>query len=171
MIEIVKAKIEDAELLEYLGRKTFFDSQWNCAPPEDVEYFLNTSYAKEKFIEGLQNSKNNFHLIYYNGEIAGYSNIVINCANVHVKENRVSKLDRLYLLEDFQGLKLGNTLYNFNIELSKRYNNKGVWLVVWDGNYSAIDFYKKRGFTEVGKYNFVISKTHTNSIPTMYREY
>ena len=170
-ITIVRAKLEDAELLAYLGRKTFYDSQYNCAPDDDVSYFLDMTYSKKKFTTALQDTHNIYHLVYYNNEIAGFSNIVCNCANPHVTEQKITKLDRLYLLEEFQGKKIGNTLFDFNLNLSKEAGDKGVWLVVWDGNYKAIDFYEKRGFNEVGKYDFVISKTHTNSIPTMYLKY
>ena len=97
MIDIIRATVDDAEILAYLGRKTFFDSQYNCAPKDDVEYFLDVTYSKAMFTKALNDPQNIYHLLYYNGEIAGFSNIVVNCPNVHITNQKVSKLDRLYL--------------------------------------------------------------------------
>jgi ribosomal protein S18 acetylase RimI-like enzyme len=74
----------------------------------------------------------------------------------------VTKLERLYVLKEFHHLKLGLELFNFNVELSKKNNQAGMWLFVWTENLKAINFYKKAGFNIVGKYNFKISETHSN---------
>ena len=80
-------------------------------------------------------------------------------------------MSRLYLLKDFFGLQLGKELFNFNIAFSKQHNQQGIWLAVWIENEHAINFYKKRGFNIIGKYDFRISATHTNPNHIMFLEY
>jgi ribosomal protein S18 acetylase RimI-like enzyme len=60
---------------------------------------------------------------------------------------------------------------NFNSELTKKNNQQGIWLEVWIENFRAIKFYKKMGFTIVGKANFRVSKTHSNPNYIMYLDH
>ena len=55
--------------------------------------------------------------------------------------------------------------------LSKKKQQKGIWLAVWVENKRAIKFYQKAGFKIVGKYDFQISKTHSNPNHIMYLKY
>lgn len=71
-------------------------------------------------------------------------------------------MERLYLLKEFHDLKLGFELFQFNMALSNKNNQRGIWLYVWKQNSRAIDFYLKNGFLIIGSHNFKISATHSN---------
>jgi len=75
------------------------------------------------------------------------------------------------LLQEHYGKNLGADLFNFNILLSKKNKQKGMWLAVWTENQRAINFYTKNGFTIVGSYDFKISENHSNPNHIMYLEY
>ena len=55
-------------------------------------------------------------------------------------------MERLYLLKEFYGLGLGKKLFDFNVGLIKKNNQKGIWLYVWIKNYRALNFYEKVAF-------------------------
>ena len=74
----------------------------------------------------------------------------------------VTKLDRIYLLKEFYGLKLGLELLNFNIRLARNNKQSGIWLYTWTGNKRAIDFYLKAGFTITGSHKFYVTETYYN---------
>ena len=66
------------------------------------------------------------------------------------------------MLSDYHRLKLGLELFNFNVQLSKKHQQAGMWLFVWVENTKAIKFYNNFGFKIIGSHDFEISKTHSN---------
>lgn len=171
MIKIVKATIEDCPILVKLSKQTFLESHGNSASKKDVSSFITNTYNREAFNEEMQNSNNVYHILYFNNEIAGYSKIVLNTPNKNINEQNVTKLDRLYLLKKFYGKNLGVQFLGFNIEFSKKRQQKGVWLAVWVENFRAINFYKKMDFKIVGSFDFKISDTHSNPNHIMFLNY
>ncbi len=83
----------------------------------------------------------------------------------------VSKMDQIYLLDSFHGLRLGAKLLSYNIEYSKSRGQNGMWLVVWVENTTAIDFYKKFGFRIIMRDQFHLTETHLNPCYVMLLEY
>lgn len=171
MIRIVKATIKECEVLEKISKQAFLESHGHSASKEDVDLFIHKTYSKAAFTKELLSSKNEYHLIYFNNQIAGYSKIVCNSPNINVTSQNITKLDRLYLLKKFYGQNLGKKIFDFNIELSKRNGQKGIWLAVWVKNFKAIRFYEKMGFKIVGDYNFKISEQHSNPNHIMFLAY
>jgi ribosomal protein S18 acetylase RimI-like enzyme len=80
-------------------------------------------------------------------------------------------LERLYLLKEFHNLKLGFKLLTFNIELTKKNNQAGIWLYVWKENHGAVSFYKKNGFIVIGSYDFNLTETYSNPNHQMFLKY
>lgn len=171
MIRIIKATIKHAELIAEIGKQTFLESHGNSASKEDVNRFILKTYHKKAIYKEFENTKVQYHLIYFNNNIAGFSKIELSTSNKNINDLNITKLDRLYILKEYYGEKLGSTLMDFNIQLSKNNNQKGIWLAVWIENQRAINFYIKTGFKIVGKYNFQISETHSNPNHIMYLKY
>ncbi|MGB1268425.1 MAG: GNAT family N-acetyltransferase [Flavobacteriaceae bacterium] len=171
MIQIVKADVSHAKLLSTIGERTFLDAHSHSAPEADIKTYIAKTYAIETVVKELLQPENVYHILYYNNTLAGYSKIVCHSPNDHISSLNLTKLDRIYFLKEFHGLGLAKTLLNFNINLSKKHQQKGMWLAVWVDNFRAVNFYKKLGFTTVGEYHFRISKTHTNPNHVMYLEY
>lgn len=168
MIKIIKAEVELAALIAEIGEKTFWESHGISASKVDINAFVSKTYTKEALVKELENKNNTYHLIYYNSKLAGFSKIVLNAPNNNIKPKNVTKLDRFYLLKAFYGQKLGLKLFDFNVALSKKNKQEGIWLAVWVENQRAINFYQKAGFKIVGEYNFQISPTHSNPNHIMY---
>lgn len=171
MIRIVRAHKEQAELIAEIGRLSFLESHGNSASVEDVDHFILKTYTKEKISNEFENKNVQYHLLYFEGTVVGFSKITLNSSNKDIPNLNITKLDRLYLLKEFYGKNLGSKLIDFNIELSKKHNQNGIWLAVWVKNQRAIKFYSKIGFKIVGKYNFKISETHSNPNHIMFLHY
>jgi len=171
MCKIVKATVRDCELLAKIGKKSFLDAHSKSASKEDIDTFLSQNYSSKDFAKDIAIADNIYRLIYFKNQAVGFSKVVLHIPNTYIHEPQVTKLDRLYLLKEFYGQNLGDTLLNCNIELSKRNNQKGMWLAVWIENKRALKFYLKNGFTIVGSYDFKISNTHANPNHIMYLEY
>lgn len=168
MIKIIKAEIEHCELIAKIGKQSFIESHGESASKSDIDVFISKTFTKEILLTQLSNPNIRYHLIYYNNNVAGYSKIELDSPNSNIQNKNVTKLERFYLLKEFYGQKLGLKLFEFNVELSKKNQQKGIWLAVWVENLRAIKFYTKIGFKIVGKYDFKISNTHSNPNHIMY---
>lgn len=171
MINIQKATVADSELIARIGSETFLESHGHSASAKDIESFITKTYNKEAITTEFKNQNAHYYIILVNGKVAGFSKVEIDAVSPFVQETNITKLQRIYLLKEFYGQNLGAKLFDFNIEFSKKNNQKGIWLAVWVENNRAIKFYEKKGFKIVGDYDFEISKTHSNPNHIMYLEY
>jgi diamine N-acetyltransferase len=162
MISTVRLTPEDAALLARIGGASLIESHGHSAPMETMEAYRDRSFSEEACRAELADEKNIFSAVYYNNEPAGYSKIIFNTPHPAVPLQPVTKLERLYLLKEFYGLKLGHHLLQQAIDLSKAEGDKGMWLEAWKGNERAIRFYQKQGFETVGEAAFRLTATHVN---------
>jgi ribosomal protein S18 acetylase RimI-like enzyme len=157
MIQIRKATINDIKLLISIGKTTFMDAHLISGEEAELVAYLNKSYHPDKLSEELKDPSSLFHIVYYDAEPAGFSKIVIDTDNP-----LFTKLERIYIYKSFYDKKIGLKLLNFNIELSKKLNQKGMWLYVWTENHRAVNFYKKMSFEVIGQYDFKLTETKSN---------
>jgi len=162
MSSIEKAKPVDARLLAGIGAQSFIESHGHSASAVDIEKYKEEKFTEDVLYAELVNPENIYHIIYHDNIPAGYSKIILNAEHPNVSLQNVTKLERIYLLKQFYGLKLGQEFFNFNVELSKRNHQNGMWLFVWKENPRAINFYTKAGFKIIGSHDFKISDRHSN---------
>lgn len=171
MTTIQKATPKDYEILTEIGKISFLESQGHCASAEDVAAYINAKYTHEILKEELNNPDNQYYILYHNGQALGYSKIIYNAPHPNIPIQNITKLDRIYLLKEFYGLNLGAELLKFNLELSKKNGQAGIWLFVWVENHRAIRFYEKNGFEIVGRHDFKISENHSNPNHQMFLKF
>ncbi len=171
MIEIQKASPNDAALISTIAKITFIESHGHSASEKNICSYIDAHYSVEAINKELADEKNNYHLIYFNQKLAGFSNIIYNSSNPKIDEKALTKLDRIYILKEFYGLQLGAALFEFNLRLSVEAGQKGMWLYVWTENQRAVGFYKKAGFEIIANTSFKISEDHSNPNYWMYKKY
>lgn len=168
---IVKAGIEYAQALSEIGAETFIDSHKDSAPAQEIAAYVEERYRISAIRKELSNPVNIYHIIKHDNNIAGFSKMVLNSNHPNVHAENASKIDQIYLLRSFQGLKLGAKLLHYNIELSKASGQTGMWLVVWVGNLHPISVYKKFGFKIIADGNFHLTNTHISRCHIMHLNY
>ncbi|WP_225037195.1 GNAT family N-acetyltransferase [Winogradskyella sp. SM1960] len=171
MVEIIKANPSHSDIIVTLGQQTFLESHGHSASKDDIQNYISRTYNKTAILKEFENNNVHYHLIYSDGNIAGFSKIDLDTTNKNITDPNISKFDRLYILEAFQGKQLGAKLFQFTIELSKKQHQNGIWLAVWTENQKAVKFYQNMGFKIVGAFDFKISETHSNPNHIMYLEY
>ena len=171
MKSIIKATSKDYETITHIGRIAVELSHRESCSIQDMNEFLANTYNHDVIKEELSDAKNIYHIIYFNEKPAGFSKIILNAGYQNITEKNVTKLDRIYLLEEFYNLKLGFELLKFNIELSKENNQSGIWLFTWTGNQRAVNFYLKNGFEIIGSHKFKVTATHYNPHHQMFLKY
>jgi len=160
MISVIKATESDYNSIVSIGKVSVEESHRGSSAPEVMNEFLERNYNNDAIREELNDINNIYYIINYNDKPAGFSKIIFNAKHPNIVTENVTKLDRIYLLKEFYGLKLGLELLNFNIELAKNHDQSGMWLYTWIGNTRAVNFYQKAGFTIIGRHKFYVTKTH-----------
>ena len=74
------------------------------------------------------------------------------------------KIERIYVLKEFHGKKVGQILYDTAFEMAKQRCADYLWLGVWEENPRAINFYKKNGFVEFDKHIFKLGNDEQTDI-------
>ena len=168
MISITRATEKDFESIVNIGNISVEEAHRDSCSAKDMKEYLEKNYNDNAIKEELNNSKYLYHTLNYNGKQVGFSKIVLNSGYPNIVQQNVTKLDRIYLLKEFQELKLGFELLKFNIELAKKNNQSGIWLFTWIGNVKAVKFYLKAGFEIIGSTMFKVSETHSNESYQMF---
>ncbi|MBI3233349.1 MAG: GNAT family N-acetyltransferase [Bacteroidetes bacterium] len=107
--------------------------------------------------------------------IAEIDNHCVGCAEIAfntkcpVESIDAPEITTLYVLERFLGQGIGKILLTKAIIIVKRMNFEDVWLTVFHQNDRAISFYKKNGFTEIGKTHFVMDGNYYENIVMIKR--
>ncbi|MBM7689978.1 GNAT family N-acetyltransferase [Enterococcus ureilyticus] len=158
MIEIKKISLRDLTVLKALSIKTFTDTFAKDNTPDDLKDYLDQAYTEEKLTSELQNEQSEFYFIYSNEQLAGYLKINVNDAQTETIEKDALEIERIYIDSNFKRLGLGKMLYTKAIERAKELNKTAIWLGVWERNFSAMKFYHKMGFTQVGQHAFYMGE-------------
>ena len=138
MISFKRATPNDYQAIVDIGMVSVKKAHVGSCPDEDLDDYMNRHYTEAAIREQLEDEQNIYHILYYKGQPAGFSKIILNTTHDDIEEKNVTKLDRIYLLPEYFSLKLGAELMKFNIELARQKQQAGLWLVTWVENARAI---------------------------------
>jgi diamine N-acetyltransferase len=159
-MSIIKATEADCNSIASIGRISVAESHRGSSSQEVMNGFLDKYYNYDAIKKDINDLNNIYYMINHDGKPAGFSKIILNSKHPNIAADNIALLDRIYLLKEFYGLKLGLDLLNFNIELSKNNNQSGMWLYAWVGNERAVNFYLRAGFKIIGSHHYYVNETH-----------
>ncbi len=162
LISIKEIAADQAKALNELARQTFVESHGRSAKPADIEAYMDANFTVSYFKNELKDSSNYYHSLHVNNQWVGYSKLVFNQPISAVEFSRITKLERIYLLETHHGMGLAQQFLDFLVQQAKKTGQTGMWLNVWTENKRAIRFYEKNKFETVGTFDFKISEQHSN---------
>ena len=156
MITIRLASQNDVGIITDLGRSTFIQAFSHLNDPVNFQTHLDRYHKLETIEEEFQAPKNQFYLAEHHGQPAGFCKLVLNENEGHPKLTGYSclELERIYVLEQYQGMHIGYHLINMAETVGRNKNFDILWLGVWEKNLKAIEIYKKWGFSEIGSHTF-----------------
>ena len=149
-----KAKISDHKILQKIGERTFIETFASENSSENMTVYLESAFTTEKLKNELTNINSEFYFAEIDGKVVGYFKVNFNEAQTELKMNNAMEIERIYVLKDFQGMKVGKMLFDKAIENARNMGLDLVWLGVWEKNIRAISFYEKNGFTVFNKHIF-----------------
>lgn len=126
--------------------------------------YLENGFSTEKLKAELIDANVEFYFAELYEKIIGYLKVNIGDAQTEMKDNNALEIERIYVLKEFHGKKVGQMLLDKAIELAREKNIKNVWLGVWEENTRAIRFYEKNGFVAFDKHIFKLGNDKQTDI-------
>ena len=164
MISIRKINESEVELLQDISRKTFFETFAESNSTENMKKYLEENLSTERLSSELNNPSSLFYFAEKDKEVIGYLKLNKGDAQTELQDNRSLEIERIYVAKQYQGLKVGQQLFSFAINVAKEINADYVWLGVWEENTKAINFYKKNGLIEFDRHKFILGDDEQTDI-------
>lgn len=166
MEEIIVREVTtaDVETLQKIGRQTFFETFAEANSKENMDKYLEEGFSKEKLISELEDENTEFYFATLNNEVIGYLKLNFGDSQTELKDDKALEIERIYVLKEFHGKKVGQILYEKAIKVARDKKTEFAWLGVWEKNERAISFYKKNGFVEFDKHIFTLGNDQQTDI-------
>jgi ribosomal protein S18 acetylase RimI-like enzyme len=116
--------------------------------------YLEEAYSFEKLTEELNNPNSFFYFTMLDEKVIGYLKLNMGGSQTELKDNDALEIERIYVLKEFHGKKVGQLLYEKAIQIATGLKVNYIWLGVWEQNLRALQFYKKNGFLAFDKHMF-----------------
>lgn len=153
-IEIKKIGLADIEILQTIAKQTFSEAFSDSNSAENMQQYLNEGFTSEKLTAELNNQNSIFYFAKANDEVVGYLKLNFGDGQTDLKDPKALEIERIYVVKDFYGKKIGQILYDKALEVAKENSLEYIWLGVWEHNLRAISFYQKNGFAEFDTHDF-----------------
>ena len=142
--------------LQQIGRQTFSETFAESNSAENIAKYIEEAYSYEKLSAELNNPNSFFYFAMLDEKVIGYLKINMGGSQTELKDNDAFEIERIYVLKDFHGKKVGQLLFDKAIAIAKAQQVAYVWLGVWEENKRAIEFYSKNGFIKFDQHIFVL---------------
>jgi diamine N-acetyltransferase len=163
-IIITKGTLNDIESLKTIGQQTFLETFSEENSEENMRKYLDKEFVYENLKEQLENENSEFYFAAIDKKVIGYLKLNFGPLQTELKDDNAIEIERIYILKEFQGRKVGQLLYRKAIEIATLSGADYVWLGVWEKNLKAIQFYKKNGFVEFDKHIFMLGEDKQTDI-------
>lgn len=154
--EIVIRAVENSEMEELLeiGKTSFTESFASQNTKSNFDQYVSKNFTMQKVSEEFANPESQFYFACLENQLVGYLKVNVGAAQTEDKLDKSLEIERIYILADHQGKKIGQLLFDKAIGLAKADQLKWVWLGVWDRNVNAIRFYERNGFVKFATHPF-----------------
>lgn len=163
-VTIKKITVKDIKKLQIIGKITFSETFASENSKEDMDEYLESGFSNKKLKAELIDKNAEFYFAELAGKVIGYLKVNIGKSQTEIKVKNALEIERIYVLKEFHGKKVGQILYEKALELAIDKNIENVWLGVWEHNPRAIRFYEKNGFVVFDKHIFKLGKDEQTDI-------
>ena len=154
--QLVKATLDDVDILVKVSVKTFRDTFAEVNTKEDMKIYLAKAFSRDQLIKELNDPASTFLLALDGETVVGYAKLKEGESPSELNGERGIEIERIYTLTDYLGKSVGKLLMQTSLDLAAERGYKLVWLGVWEYNPRAIAFYEKWGFEKFGSHPFLL---------------
>lgn len=151
-MHITRVTTDEVAALQQISRQTFHETFQAYNTEANMQDYLTNGYATEKLTNELQQSQ--FYFAIHEDRIIGYLKLNTGAQQTEQLGEDALEIERIYVLKEFHGLKVGQLLYEKALEIAGQLHAPYIWLGVWEHNQRARSFYKKNGFIEFDQHIF-----------------
>ncbi|WP_435138240.1 GNAT family N-acetyltransferase [Formosa sp. A9] len=163
-ISIRKISLNDINELQQIGKLTFAETFSSVNSEENMKAYLEKGFSLEKLTQELEDQNAEFYFAELDKATIGYLKVNVGQSQTEIKDKSALEIERIYVLKEYHGKKVGQMLYDKAIALANEKQVEYVWLGVWEENSRAIRFYKKNGFTAFDKHIFKLGNDEQTDI-------
>lgn len=153
-ITIKKASVAEINIIQKVGRETFYETFAAHNSEEQIQQYLRESFSLEKLNRELSNANSQFFIAYEAEDPVGYLKINSGKAQTELQDEDSLEIERIYVKSSHHGKKVGQLLYDKALQVAVQTQKKYLWLGVWEKNLRAVRFYQKNGFIEFDQHIF-----------------
>ena len=153
-MEILRCGINDLDQLHEISCRTFVETYGEDNTPENMKSHLATVFNKGRLARELLDPKVKYYFANVNGAVVGYLKLNFEGAQTEIKDNESVEIERIYVLKEHQGKKIGKCLMDKALEVARSSDKTCIWLGVWERNVKAIGFYERNGMKKFGTHVF-----------------
>jgi len=124
MIEIKKANIKDLSTIQDISIRSFTETFSEINTPENMEKYLQESFNTAQLTLEINNPDSPFYIAYWDNEPVGYLKLNLGNAQTETVEGETIEIQRIYVLKDFHGKKLGQLLLDQAIKTAQEYRDR-----------------------------------------------
>ena len=157
-LNITIVQINDSHIaaLQQIGRQTFSETFAESNSAENMAKYLDEAYSYVKLNAELNDPNSIFYFAKMDQNVIGYLKLNFGASQTELKDKNALEIERIYVLKEFHGKKVGQLLFDKAIKIAKEHLVAYVWLGVWENNKRALQFYTKNGFIEFDQHIFVL---------------
>jgi ribosomal protein S18 acetylase RimI-like enzyme len=163
-IQVVKINVDDIAQLQSIGKQTFFETFADKNSLENMQKYLEEGFTINKLTTELTNPDSEFYFAKLQHSVIGFLKINFGEAQTELHNSKSMEIERIYVLKEFQGMRVGQILFDKAIDMALQAKVDFIWLGVWEENPKAIKFYQKNGFVEFDKHIFKLGDDEQTDI-------
>ncbi|RBL90017.1 GNAT family N-acetyltransferase [Chitinophaga flava] len=163
-IDIITATNDQITLLQQLASQTFLETYAAHNTASDMETYLSKHFNPEQLALEINSPDSNYYIAFHQHTPIGYIKLNTGEAQTDIKKPDTLEIERIYVLQDYQGLKAGRQLLKHAITVARQLQVTYIWLGVWEKNEKALGFYHKHGFTPFGTHIFLLGADEQTDI-------
>ena len=155
---IRKVEMPDVEVLAKIAKQTFRETFAHDNTKEQLQEYFEETYSLRVLSTELENPESETYFIMHEEEIAGFLKVNWGNAQTERELENAFEIQRLYVLQTYQGFGLGKQLFEFALEHAEKNGFSWAWLGVWEHNTKAQVFYYRYGFEKFSQHRFMVGQ-------------
>ena len=155
---IRKVEKADVGVLSQVAKQTFRETFAHDNTEEQLKEYFEDAYSLRVLSAELENPESATYFIMHEEEIAGFLKVNWGNAQTEKELENAFEIQRLYVLQAYQGFVLGKQLFEFALELAENNGFSWAWLGVWEHNTKAQAFYNRYCFEKFSQHSFMVGQ-------------